>query len=132
MYSDHCMQHVHFPFSFSFFEKIQVGDWVRVRASVPSPKYGWDDVTRLSTGIVHSLDDAGDMGVAFCFRSKPFTCSVTDMEKVPSPFEVGQEIRVMSSVLEPQLGWSNETPATFGKIARIDMDGTLNVCISIL
>lgn len=103
-----------------------------MRASLPSPKYGWDDVTRLSIGIIHSLDDVGDMGVAFCFRSKPFTCSVTDMEKVSSPFEVGQEIRMMPSVSQPQLGWSNETPATFGKIARIDMDGTLNVSIFIL
>lgn len=129
MDSDYCMQHVLF---FLFLKKIQVGDWVRMRASLPSPKYGWDDVTRLSVGIIHSLDDVGDMGVAFCFRSKPFTCSVTDMEKVSSPFEVGQEIRMMPSVLQPQLGWSNETPATFGKIARIDMDGTLNVSIFIL
>ncbi|KAF7119469.1 hypothetical protein RHSIM_Rhsim13G0208400 [Rhododendron simsii] len=111
-------------------EDFKVGDWVRMRASLPSPKYGWDDVTRLSIGIIHSLDDVGDMGVAFCFRSKPFTCSVTDMEKVSSPFEVGQEIRMMPSVLQPQLGWSNETPATFGKIARIDMDGTLNVTVA--
>lgn len=116
---------------FFFLKKIQVGDWVRMKALLPSPKYGWDDVTRLSIGIIHSLDDVGDMGVAFCFRSKLFTCSVTDVEKV-SPFEVGREIRMMPSVLQPQLGWLNETPATFGKIARIDMDGTLNVSIFIL
>ncbi|KAA8550016.1 hypothetical protein F0562_001700 [Nyssa sinensis] len=40
-----------------------------------------------SIGIIHSLDDDGDMAVAFCFRSKPFSCYVTNMEKV-SPFEV--------------------------------------------
>lgn len=66
------------------------------------------------------------MGIAFCFRSKPFCCSVTDVEKV-QPFEVGQEIHMMPSVSQPRLGWSNETPATVGKILRIDMDGTLNV-----
>lgn len=66
------------------------------------------------------------MGVAFCFRSKPFCCSVTDVEKVPA-FEVGQEIHVMPSVSQPRLGWSNESPATVGKIVRIDMDGALNV-----
>lgn len=66
------------------------------------------------------------MGVAFCFRSKSFSCSVTDVEKVPS-FEVGQEIYVMASVTQPRLGWSGETPATVGKIVRIDMDGALNV-----
>lgn len=66
------------------------------------------------------------MGIAFCFRSKPFRCSVTDVEKVPA-FEVGQEIHMMASVTQPRLGWSNETPATVGKIVRIDMDGALNV-----
>ncbi|MCI26590.1 E3 ubiquitin-protein ligase KEG-like, partial [Trifolium medium] len=50
---------------------------------------------------------------------------VTDVEKVP-PFEVGQEIHVMQSVSQPRLGWSNESPATVGKIVRIDMDGALN------
>ena len=105
---------------------MQVGDWVRVKASVPSPKYGWEDVTRNSIGVIHSLEDDGDMGIAFCFRSKPFSCSVVDMEKVP-PFEVGQRIHVTPSIAQPRLGWSNETAATIGTVTRIDMDGTLNV-----
>lgn len=109
---------------------MQVGDWVRVKASVSSPKYGWEDITRNSIGIIHSLEEDGDMGIAFCFRSKPFCCSVTDVEKVP-PFEVGQEIHVMPSVSQPRLGWSNESPATVGKIVRIDMDGALNVSLLI-
>lgn len=99
---------------------------MRVKTTVPSPKYGWEDVNRNSIGIIHSLGEDGDITVAFCFRSKPFGCSVTDMEKV-TPFEIGQEIHVMSSIVQPRLGWSNETAATIGKISRIDMDGTLNV-----
>ncbi|XP_058005169.1 E3 ubiquitin-protein ligase KEG isoform X2 [Hevea brasiliensis] len=110
-------------------EDFKVGDWVRVKASVPSPSYGWEDITRNSIGIIHSLEEDGDMGVAFCFRSKPFICSVTDVEKVP-PFEVGQEIHVLPSVTQPRLGWSNESPATVGKIVRIDMDGALNVKVA--
>ncbi|XP_058077369.1 E3 ubiquitin-protein ligase KEG [Magnolia sinica] len=110
-------------------ENFKVGDWVRVKTSVSSPKFGWEDVTRNSIGLIHSLEEDGDMGVAFCFRSKPFCCSVTDMEKVP-PFEVGQEIHVMPSISQPRLGWSNETAATIGKISRIDMDGTLNVKVA--
>lgn len=110
-------------------EDFKVGDWVRVKASVPSPKYGWEDITRNSVGIIHSLEEDGDVGIAFCFRSKPFSCSMTDVEKV-SPFEVGQEIHVLPSVSQPRLGWSNETPATVGKIVRIDMDGALNVRVA--
>ncbi|KAF6169532.1 hypothetical protein GIB67_018899 [Kingdonia uniflora] len=108
------------------FFHMQVGDWVRVKASVSSPKYGWEDITKSSIGIIHSLEEDGDMGVAFYFRRKPFCCSMTDMEKVP-PFEVGQGIHMAQSVVQPWLGWLFETPATIGKITRIDMDGTLNV-----
>ncbi|PKA62632.1 E3 ubiquitin-protein ligase KEG [Apostasia shenzhenica] len=110
-------------------EHFQVGDWVRVKASVPSPKYGWEDVPRNSIGVIHSLEDDGDMGVAFCFRSKPFCCSVADMEKVP-PFEIGQKIHILPNINQPRLGWSNETAATIGKIERVDMDGTLNVRVA--
>ncbi|TKY49724.1 E3 ubiquitin-protein ligase KEG [Spatholobus suberectus] len=110
-------------------EDFKIGDWARVKASVSSPKYGWDDITRNCIGVIHSLEEDGDMGVAFCFRSKPFSCSVTDVEKVP-PFEVGQEIHMMPSVTQPRLGWSNESPATVGKIVRIDMDGALNVRVT--
>ncbi|KAF7824743.1 E3 ubiquitin-protein ligase KEG-like [Senna tora] len=106
-----------------------VGDWVRVKSSVSSPRYGWEDVTRNSIGVIHSLEEDGDMGIAFCFRSKPFCCSITDIEKVP-PVEVGQEIHVMPSITQPRLGWSNESPATVGKIVRIDMDGALNVRVT--
>lgn len=102
-----------------------------MKASVSSPKYGWEDITKSSIGIIHSLEEDGDMGIAFCFRSKPFCCSVTDVEKVP-PFEVGEEIHVMPSITQPRLGWSNESPASVGKIVRIDMDGALNVSLLIL
>ncbi|KAM7278247.1 hypothetical protein ACFE04_005381 [Oxalis oulophora] len=110
-------------------EEFKVGNWVRVKSSIPSPKYGWEDVTRTSIGVIHSLEDNGDMGIAFCFRTELFSCSVTDVEKV-SHFEVGQEVRLMPSVTQPKLGWSNETLATFGNIVRIDMDGTLNVRVA--
>lgn len=110
-------------------EDFKVRDWVRVKASVSSPKYGWDDITRHSIGLIHSLQEDGDIFIAFCFRSKPFRCSVTDVEKVP-PFEVGLEIRVNASVSQPRLGWSNETPATVGKVVQIDMDGALNAKVA--
>ncbi|KAK7314153.1 hypothetical protein VNO77_39365 [Canavalia gladiata] len=110
-------------------EDFKVGDWVRVKASVSAPRYGWEDITKNSIGVIHSMEEDGDMGIAFCFRNKLFPCSVTDVEKV-SHFEVGQEIRVMSSVNQPRLGWSNESPATVGKIVRIDLDGALNVRVT--
>lgn len=103
---------------------------MRVKPSVSAPKYGWEDVKRNSIGIVHSLEDDGDIGVSFCFRNKLFGCSVADMEKV-TPFVIGEEIQILPSITQPRLGWSNETAATTGMISRIDMDGTLNVILSI-
>lgn len=91
-----------------------------------APRYGWEDVTRNSIGVIHNLEEDGDMGIAFCFRNELFPFSVSDGEKVPR-FEVGQEIRVMPSVNQPRLGWLNESPSTVGKTARIDLDGALNV-----
>ncbi|CAI9770464.1 unnamed protein product [Fraxinus pennsylvanica] len=79
--------------------------------------------------VACELQEDGDMEIVVCFRSKLFRYSATDVEKVPS-FEVGQEIHVMPSVTQPRLGWSNETPATVGKIARIDMDSALNVKVA--
>uniref|UniRef100_A0A1D1YVT9 RING-type E3 ubiquitin transferase n=1 Tax=Anthurium amnicola TaxID=1678845 RepID=A0A1D1YVT9_9ARAE len=110
-------------------ENFKVKDWVKVKASVPAPKYGWEDVARNSIGIIHSLEDDSDMGVAFCFRNKLFCCSVADMDKV-TPLEVGEEIHVNPAIIQPRLGWSNETAATTGKISRTDLDGTLNVSVA--
>ncbi|AQK40566.1 hypothetical protein ZEAMMB73_Zm00001d024035 [Zea mays] len=36
-------------------ENSNVSNWIRVKAIVPSPKYGWENVTRNSIVIVHSL-----------------------------------------------------------------------------
>lgn len=80
------------------------------------------DITRNSIGIIHSLEKDGDMGVAFCFRSKPFSCSVTDMEKV-SPFDGGQEIHVLPSVTRPQLGWSDDILQLLGKLLELTWMG---------
>eukprot|EP00850_Spirogloea_muscicola_P008200 SM000043S15828 [mRNA] locus=s43:431291:439771:+ [translate_table: standard] len=107
-------------------EDFAVGDWVHIKPSVPSPKYGWEDVTRSSIGVVHYLDEDGDVGIGVCGRTRPFSCSVTDLEKVAA-FLVGEEVHILSSVMEPCLGWAGETSASKGKIASIDMDGTLNV-----
>ncbi|KAI9125994.1 hypothetical protein K1719_003412 [Acacia pycnantha] len=53
-------------------EDFKVGDWVKIKSSVPSPRYGWDDVTqslwKVSPGDVEQLSgfEVGDW-----IRSKP-------------------------------------------------------------
>ncbi|XP_024545688.1 E3 ubiquitin-protein ligase KEG isoform X2 [Selaginella moellendorffii] len=116
------------PSDVEIIEDFKVGDWVRIRACVCSPKFGWEDINRASVGVVFYLHQC-DMGVGFAHRSKAYTCAITDVEKV-TPFEVGQEVRIAPGISEPRLDWSGETSASKGRISRIDMDGTLNVKVA--
>ncbi|CAN6974984.1 unnamed protein product, partial [Brassica rapa subsp. trilocularis] len=104
-------------------EELKVGEYVRVKTSVSSMSYGWEDITLKSNVVMHNVDEEGDVGVAFCFWSKPFSCPLTDIEKV-KPFHEKQEIHTKPSITQARLGWSNKTPATFGKIMKLNMDGT--------
>ncbi|KAG2331294.1 hypothetical protein Bca52824_002474 [Brassica carinata] len=90
-------------------EEFCVGDCIRVKTSVSSMSYGWEDIIFKSNIMMHNLDEDGDVGIGFCFWSKSFSCSVTDIEKV-KPFNDEQEIHT--------------TPITIGKIVRLNMDGT--------
>ncbi len=44
---------------------IQVGDNVRVKASVVSPTHGWGSVTHASVGVVTEVKDDGSMEIDF-------------------------------------------------------------------
>jgi hypothetical protein len=46
---------IDFLWILTFHFYLQVSNWIRVKAIVPSPKYGWENVTRNSIVIVHSL-----------------------------------------------------------------------------
>ena len=35
------------------YQNEHVGDWIRVKPSVPSRKYGWKDVTSTNVGIIY-------------------------------------------------------------------------------
>ncbi|WZY89232.1 hypothetical protein YC2023_045967 [Brassica napus] len=113
-------------------QKISLG---QSEASAFSMSHGWEDITLNSIGMMHNLDEDGDVGIAFCFRSKPFSSKLynimpfSDIEKVV-PFHEGQEIHMRPSITQPRLGWSNETLATIGKITRINTDGNFSAHVT--
>ncbi len=60
---------------------IQVGDKVRVKASVGSPTYGWGAVTHASVGVVTEVKDDGSMEIDFPEQSF-WSGSIEEMEIV--------------------------------------------------
>ncbi|KAL0413504.1 UNVERIFIED_CONTAM: E3 ubiquitin-protein ligase KEG [Sesamum radiatum] len=119
-------------------EPFRIGDRVCVKRSVAEPRYAWGGETHHSVGRISEIENDGLLIIEIPNRPIPWQADPSDMEKLEDfkmlrkffLFELGQEIHVIPSVTQPRLGWSNETPATVGKIVRIDMDGALNVKVA--
>lgn len=103
-----------------------MGDWVQVRSSVPVPSHQWGEVTPESVGVVHRVDEEGDLWVAFCFLERLWMCKPSEMERV-KPLIPGMKVKIRDSVVSPRLGWGGETRASRGKIVRVDADGKVRV-----
>ena len=105
---------------------IDIGDWVRVAASVSTPFHQWGEVTHSSIGVVHKIDDHNDLWVAFCFLEKLWVCKPSEMERVKA-FKIGDRVRVKGSVLKPRWGWNFVTHTSRGVISGIDANGKLRI-----
>jgi len=72
------------PLSLSGGQPIKVGDRVRVKACITTPKYKWGSVNHRSVGIVSGISPNGrDVTVDFPMQSN-WTGLITEMEVVPS------------------------------------------------
>lgn len=107
-------------------QPLRVGDWVRVRPSIPAPSHQWGPVNHESLGVIHRIDEEGDLWAAFCFLERRWVCKAGEMERV-EPFLIGQTVRIRRGVVNPRLGWGNETHASRGTVALVDADGKLRV-----
>jgi E3 ubiquitin-protein ligase KEG len=107
-------------------QPICIGDWVRVKSSVPTPTHQWGEVTHKSIGVVQKIDDDGDLWVAFCFLERLWVCKPSEMERV-RPFNIGDRVKVKRSVMTPRWGWGMETYASRGVISGVDADGKLRI-----
>lgn len=106
-------------------ERVQVGDWVKVREDVGTPVYQWGDVTHASIGAVHRAED-GELRIAFCFRERLWLCKEWEVEKV-RPFKVGDKVRIKPGLVMPRWGWGMETSASKGEIMGVDANGKLRI-----
>ena len=106
-------------------EEIRIGDWVRVRASVPTPSHHCGEVSHASVGVVHWIED-GELCVAFCFMERLWVCKAWEMEKVRA-FKVGDKVRIRGGLVTPRWGWGMETPASRGEVVGVDANGKLRI-----
>lgn len=106
-------------------EEIQIGDWVRVKASVTTPTYQWGEVSHTSMGVVHRMEN-GELWVAFCFMERLWLCKAWEMERVRS-FKVGDKVRIREGLVTPRWGWGMETHASRGQVVGVDANGKLRI-----
>ncbi|XP_066533507.1 uncharacterized protein [Hoplias malabaricus] len=114
---------------------IKVGDRVRVKSSVDTPKHKWGGVTHQSVGVVKSID-GDNMTVDFAEHSE-WKGIVPEMEVVSADevsgslsanydFQIGDSVRVKSTVVTPKHQWGGVTHKSVGVVTDIK-EGTVTV-----
>ncbi|KAL6486449.1 hypothetical protein MHYP_G00058410 [Metynnis hypsauchen] len=103
-------------------ETFRVGDRVRVKTSVSSPKYGWGDASRRSVGVVKAINGES-MTVDFP-EHKSWKAAVFEMELAPSSdsetFRIGDRVRVKASVSSPKYQWGKASNRSVGVVTALD------------
>ncbi|KAK2884232.1 hypothetical protein Q8A67_017869 [Cirrhinus molitorella] len=108
--------------------KITIGDKVRVKPSVETPKYLWGSVSHKSIGSVINVQ--GETVTVDFPEQKGWIGEVSEMESavlssadLGSPshasFKIGNRVGVKSSVKDPKHGWGSVTHKSIGVIKRI-------------
>ncbi|XP_036437812.1 E3 ubiquitin-protein ligase KEG-like isoform X2 [Colossoma macropomum] len=100
----------------------RIGDRVRVKASVSSPKYEWGSASHKSVGVVTAIN--GEKMTVDFPEHKSWKAAVSDMELAPSAdsgyFRVGDRVRVNASVSSPKYGWGDVSHTSVGVVTAVD------------
>ncbi|KAI4898736.1 hypothetical protein NFI96_007112 [Prochilodus magdalenae] len=97
-----------------------VGDRVRVKPSVISPKRGWGNASHSSVGVVTALN--GEIVTVDFPEQKSWKAIVSEMELAPSAdsefckFKPGDRVRVKDSVKTPKYNWGSVSHKSVGTI----------------
>ncbi|XP_052392004.1 uncharacterized protein LOC127939051 isoform X2 [Carassius gibelio] len=109
---------------------IKVGDKVRVKPSVITPKHNWGrNVTHKSVGVVKDIKSDGSVVVDFPGHAN-WKGILTEMEQVTdddeigpssldSSIKIGDQVRVKSSVVTPTHKWGAITHKSIGVVKKI-------------
>ncbi|XP_060771584.1 E3 ubiquitin/ISG15 ligase TRIM25-like [Neoarius graeffei] len=103
---------------------IKVGDRVRVKSSVNTPKFNWGNtVTHESVGLVKSISE--ETVIIDFPEHKNWKGLLSEMARVTAPDEsvhirVGDRVRVKSSVNEPTFEWGRVTHESVGVVTSVN------------
>ncbi|XP_062858606.1 E3 ubiquitin/ISG15 ligase TRIM25-like [Trichomycterus rosablanca] len=126
-----CQQRVNMILQQALKTDIRIGDRVRVKPSVGTPKHKWGKVTRQSVGVVKTLNGE-EINVDFPEQSG-WHGFVSEMEFVSEQellgsltangsFHIGDEVRVKASVVTPKHDWGGVTHKSVGRVKAIKGD----------
>nr|XP_055043072.1 E3 ubiquitin/ISG15 ligase TRIM25-like [Misgurnus anguillicaudatus] len=103
---------------------INIGDRVRVKASVHTPKHDWGNVTHKSEGVVQDIKDDENLLIDFPGHSgwKGLLSEIELVTDDHSTFKIGSKVRVKASVESPEYGWGDVTKNSVGTVKAIDSD----------
>ncbi|KAL7871657.1 hypothetical protein SRHO_G00066400 [Serrasalmus rhombeus] len=100
----------------------RIGDRVRVKPSVNTPKYEWGHASHKSVGVVKAINGES-MTVDFP-EHESWKAAVSEMELAPSAdleiFRVGDRVRVKASVSTPKYKWGGASHNSVGVVSEID------------
>jgi len=114
----------------------KVGDKVRVRSDVQTPKYGWGAVTCGDVGVITRI--SGDHARVYYPKHKSWNAHLPEMEKVEDAshhFQNGDIVRFVEDVRrgkrEPKVGGWDPTEATLGVVTE-DFFAEDKICVAFL
>lgn len=82
--------------------RYDIGDWVKFKRSITSPKYGWQGAKQKSVGFVQSILDKEHLIISFCTGEAKVL--VSEVLKV-IPLDRGQHVKLKEDVKEPRLDY---------------------------
>ncbi|XP_057208681.1 E3 ubiquitin/ISG15 ligase TRIM25-like [Triplophysa rosa] len=107
---------------------IKIGDKIRVKPSVHTPKHDWGNVTLKSVGVVQAIKDDGILVVDFPGHAN-WKGILSEMELITvdnefdhSRFKIGSSVRVKASVDTPEYGWGDVTKNGIGILKAVNGD----------
>ncbi|ACF14727.1 PEGA domain protein [Chloroherpeton thalassium ATCC 35110] len=115
----------------------QVGDKVRVKRSISTPKCDWGEVKHGDVGIVKEVGLTGDYDMLVDFPSQNGWQAVSDeMERVEhvqtsiiQSFQVGDKVRVKRSISTPKRKWGEVKHGDVGIVKEVGLTGDYDMLV---
>jgi hypothetical protein len=118
------------PFEVQQAQWLEIGDVVRVKASIKEPEFGWGSVRPGDTGVVLEVSDQANQARIRFGRHGWFLAKVDELEWVldesdPVQFSKNDCVRLATNCLHPREGEGRAQRGQMGVITEVQDDGDL-------